>query len=370
MRIVLDVTSAGRPNRTGMGRYSLELARGLSQILPDSDRLTLTAKPLRCRENSGLTELRSTTGLKLRTMPPVRADVFHTPGIVSRFGIAGRGIVTVPDTFTLDLPELSPGSWVQTRNQKLKRAVSKADFVIVFSSWVRSRFNLLFPEFPPGRVRVIAPGCDHLRSGSSCSEVEVLRRYGVGTRNYVLSVGRVEKRKNHERLVRAFAQGPAAKESDLLVVGPQGDADVRRVVDETGLQGRVRLLGRVRDDELGALYRGATAFALVSLYEGFGLPLLEAMAHGVPCLVSSGSALEEVAGGAALVADPFSVPDIACQLAAVLSDNGLRSRLSEQGRARSSEFTWRRCAAETLEVYREVMRLCRKPRKPRHSRGC
>jgi len=351
MRIVLDVTSAARPNRTGMGRYSLELACALSRLLPETDRLVLTTKPFRGRDFSRLSEVRSSVGVEFRTLPPIRGDIFHTPGIVCRFGIGGLRVVTVPDTFTLDLPDLSSDSWVTRRNQKLRRAVAKADFIILFSRWVLCRFRQLFPEFPEARLRVIAPGCDHLPETMTGGIAGELR----GKKGYVLSVGRLEKRKNHAALVSAFGKCAGTGDMNLVIAGPAGDSEVRRVVQETGLEGRVRMLGRVSDEDLVALYRGASAFALVSLYEGFGLPLLEAMANGVPCLVSRGSALEEVAGGAALLADPYSVPDIAVQLARLLADDGLRKRLGEQGRARSSEFTWRRCAQETLAVYREVL---------------
>jgi glycosyltransferase involved in cell wall biosynthesis len=124
----------------------------------------------------------------------------------------------------------------------------------------------------------------------------------------------------------------------------------------TGRPGEVILTGPTRSpDELDALYRGASAFAYPSLYEGFGLPVLEAMARGVPCVVSSSSSLPEVAGEAAIPVDPRSVPGIAEGLQRVLTDAELSDRLRDAGRARAARFSWDETARRTLEVYRSLL---------------
>jgi glycosyltransferase involved in cell wall biosynthesis len=169
-------------------------------------------------------------------------------------------------------------------------------------------------------------------------------------RPYVLAVGTLEPRKNLERLVAAWtALDPAVRgEHVLALVGPRGwdDAPILAAARDAG----VRLLGRVDEDELRALYAGCTAFAYPSLYEGFGLPVLEAMAAGAPVLTSRTSSLPEVAGDAALLVDPSDERAIGAALERLLGDAVLVAELRTRGRQRAAEFSWERTARETLTM--------------------
>jgi alpha-1,3-rhamnosyl/mannosyltransferase len=184
--------------------------------------------------------------------------------------------------------------------------------------------------------------------GPSVAEVRV--RHGLGERPYVLAVGTLEPRKNLPRLVEAFAALPPALRDahELVLAGAVGwntDATLAAVARH-----RVRQLGHVPEDHLPALYRGAAAFAYPSLYEGFGLPVVEAMAAGAPVLTSNVSSLPEVAGDAALLVDPWSVPSIRDGLARLLADRDLARRLAARGRERAATFSWERHAREVLTV--------------------
>jgi alpha-1,3-rhamnosyl/mannosyltransferase len=163
----------------------------------------------------------------------------------------------------------------------------------------------------------------------------------------VLAVGTLEPRKNLPRLIAAWTRLPEELRSAhaLALVGPRGwdDEEVLAAARAAG----VRLLGRVGDAQLHALYANATAFAYPSLYEGFGLPVLEAMAAGAPVLTSLSSSLPEVAGDAALLVDPRDTAAIAAGLERLLRDAGLRERLRVAGRARAAAFSWERTARET-----------------------
>ncbi len=173
---------------------------------------------------------------------------------------------------------------------------------------------------------------------------------------YVLAVGTLEPRKNLERLVAAWGQLPDALRAshDLALVGPRGwdDSDILRTAHEGG----AKLLGRVEEDELRALYAGAAVFVYPSLYEGFGLPVLEAMAAGAPVITSNLSSLPEVAGDAALLVDPLDTAAIATGIERVLTDAPLAQRLRAAGRTRAAEFSWKRTAAETLALLRSIAR--------------
>ena len=187
-------------------------------------------------------------------------------------------------------------------------------------------------------------------AGPSVEEVRV--RHGLVGRPYVLTVGTLEPRKNLPRLVEAFAALPARllDTHDLVLVGAVGwDAD-ETLEAAARHRGRIHQLGHVAEEDLPALYRGAATFAYPSLYEGFGLPVLEAMAAGTPVLTSNVSSLPEVAGDAAVLVDPRSVPAIRDGLERVLGDPVLARALLARGRERAAAFSWNRHAREVLAV--------------------
>ncbi len=176
---------------------------------------------------------------------------------------------------------------------------------------------------------------------------------------YVLFVGAVEPVKNVLRLIEAYHMFRARRGGDhaLVIAGPldRSYEKARESVTRLGLLDRVVFTGEVSDSEIKSLHKYADAFIFPSLYEGFGLPVLEAMACGTPVVTSNTSSLPEVAGDAALLVDPESVEEIASAMEKILTDPDLRSELSRKGRERAGLFTWERCARETLEVYREVL---------------
>ena len=177
---------------------------------------------------------------------------------------------------------------------------------------------------------------------------------GSGERPYVLAAGTLEPRKNLERLLDAWAAlEPALRdEHELVLVGPTGwEADA---ILARAHSGGVRVTGFVSDDELAALYGGCTAFCYPSLYEGFGLPVLEAMRAGAPVITSNVSSLPEITGDAALLVDPLSAEAIGAALSALLTDPGRRARLGEAGRARAEQFSWERTAIVLRDVLRRI----------------
>jgi alpha-1,3-rhamnosyl/mannosyltransferase len=173
---------------------------------------------------------------------------------------------------------------------------------------------------------------------------------------YVLAAGTLEPRKNLVRLIEAWAALPEAVRSRhvLALVGPTGWDVEATLAAARAHSDDVRLLGYVGDDELVALYAGAAAFAYPSLYEGFGLPVLEAMAAGAPVVTSTASSLPEVAGDAALLVDPHDVRALRDALVAVLTDEGRATALRAAGRERAAAFSWERAAVETLAVLRAI----------------
>jgi glycosyltransferase involved in cell wall biosynthesis len=186
----------------------------------------------------------------------------------------------------------------------------------------------------------------------------VLERHGV-RRPYLLYVGTIEPRKNLATLIRAYEELRRATRHrpQLVLCGGRGwlDEEVFRLVEEMRLQDVVRFTGDVEDGDLPALYSAAEVFVYPSLYEGFGLPPLEAMACGSPVVVSNTSSLPEVVGEAGLMVGPREARELASVLARLLDDPPLRQRLSRAGLERAARFSWERAACETQAVYEEAL---------------
>ena len=207
--------------------------------------------------------------------------------------------------------------------------------------------------FDGDRIRVVPWGVDAEVVGVGAVD-DVRARHGL-ERPYVLFVGTVEPRKNLAGVVDAVA-GLAGRDVDLVVVGPDGwneDLDARLArLDGTGIG--VHRLGFLPPEELRPLYAGAAVFCFPSLREGFGMPVLDAMAHGAPVVTSAGTATEEVAGDVGLLVDPLDTASITGALAAVLDDHDRAESMRRAGRIRAEEFTWERTAELTAAAYAEV----------------
>lgn len=257
-------------------------------------------------------------------------DVLHCPTFRAPPRSTVPLVVTVHDLAVLRFPDVF-NRWTRTYSRlAVPRAVRAADAIIAVSEFTKRELVELL-EAPEERIRVIpnAPG-EMFTPAGEAAEGE-----------YVLSVGTLEPRKNLARLVEAARR----ERLELRVAGRRGWGRV----DPDGAG--VRWLGEVSDAQLAALYRGALCVAYPSLYEGFGLPVLEAMACGAPVVTSSGSATEEIAGGAAVLVDPRDPDSIAAGIQQAL---GRREELARLGLERARQYSWEKVAADTLAVYREV----------------
>jgi len=281
-------------------------------------------------------------------------DVLHapSPSAVPPPGPKQRLVVTVHDLAFLVHGETYPPRWRAMFRAGLRRALKSAHALIAVSRYTAEDLVRL-TRVHPSRVHV-APLAPSLPDSGADVE-EVLSRLKV-RRPYVLFNGTLEHRKNVVRLVRAYRRVASRGLPHSLVLAGALGWRPHELLAEIAAEapGDVVLTGRLSAGELDALYRGATAFAYPSLYEGFGLPVLDAMARGIPCVVSTSSSLPEVVGEAALLADPRSVGSIADAVHRLLTDDALAARLGEAGRVRAARYTWEDAARITLEVYRSV----------------
>lgn len=269
----------------------------------------------------------------------------------------------VPYVFTLHCsspfatPELFPPAILARLKFLLARGMRDAAHVICVSQDVLERAAEHY-KLHRARLSVVHNGVGaQFQPTTPEQRAPTLLKYGL-TGRYVLSAARFEKRKNLSRLLEAFAQLRATDPGCVLALA--GDMTweaepLARKIRELGLADAVVRLGYVRHDDMPHLYGGAVMFAFPSLWEGFGIPVLEAMACGAPVLTSNTSSLPEVAGGAALTVNPLSVDEITAGLCSLAHDAGLRARLSAAGLERARQFSWERTATETLAVYRRVM---------------
>lgn len=281
------------------------------------------------------------------------AEVVHAtnPAAVPPIRRGQRLLVTVHDLAFERFPELFPRRWLWLYRAGLRAAVKRAHAIVVPS---QSTADDLLSRTSIDAARVFVTPLAPSLAGSEDEPTEALRRLGV-TSPYLLSVGTIEPRKNLLRLVRAYRQVAAEVPHALVLAGPPGwqSPELEAELARTG-PGVIVRTGQVFDRDLDALYRGADAFAYPSLYEGFGLPLVEAMARGVATVTSNTSSLPEVAGDAALLVDPEDVGEIADALARVLTDPALAEDLRRRGRERAAMFSWAATAHATLDVYRHM----------------
>jgi glycosyltransferase involved in cell wall biosynthesis len=282
-----------------------------------------------------------------------RLDLLHGPDFVVPRRRRCPAVVTVHDLAFLRFPEI-----LTTESRRyyaqVARVVMEVERVIVDSHHTAGDVRDLL-GVPAERVRVVhlaptplPPAPDGPARAAVCAS------YGLDG-PFFLYVGTLEPRKNLGRLLRAFERLDAGEQVRLALAGPRGWLDEPIVVEAERLGERVRLLGPVSAGDLAALYAAATAFVFPSLYEGFGLPPLEAMAAGTPVIAARASCLPEVLGDAARFVPPEDEGALADALVAVLGDPDLRDDLRRRGLARAAEFSWERTAAETLAVYREAV---------------
>jgi glycosyltransferase involved in cell wall biosynthesis len=297
--------------------------------------------------------------LKLRRLG---ADLLHSPHYVRPLFCPVPSVVTIHDCIHLLFPQYLPNRMAfRYARYVMGNAIRKSALVFTVSEASRADILRFYPATDPGKVHVVPNAIDaELLQDPGPEETDRVReRYQLRGR-FVLFAGNVKPHKNLERLIRAFARVRALEGNEDLRLVLIGDdvgrySSLRRTADEAGVRQEVRFFGFVPHQTLAALYRIATVFAFPSLYEGFGLPPLEAMACGTPVLTSRISSLPEVVGDGALLIDPYSEEEIAGGIARILDDEDLRRRLVERGLERAASFSWQRSVRQIHAGYLKAL---------------
>jgi alpha-1,3-rhamnosyl/mannosyltransferase len=286
-------------------------------------------------------------------------ELYHEPNYVA-LPTAVPSVTTIHDLSWLRYPETHPRDRVRWLERAMPGTLSRVAAILVDSEFVRNEVLAAF-GVDPSRIHVVPLGvAEAFRPRVAGQTVASLQALGLTHGCYLLTVGTIEPRKNVGHVLDAYAGLPARLRAryPLVVAGAIGwrAKTLERQLQALASRGEIRFLGRVADDDLPCLYAGAAAFVFPSLYEGFGLPPLEAMASGVPVLVSDRASMPEIAGGAAMLLDPGQSERTAACLEAVLEDAERRAAMVERGLRRAAAFTWEACAVKTLDVYRAVLR--------------
>jgi len=358
-QLAVEATRLARESR-GIGRYVRALLPRLLALRPEL-RVTLFVKPRDVAAMRGgyAAELGGRVAVRpARRMRGASADLFWYPWNIARPAPRrGAVVATVHDIVPVALPDPSPRRWRRNRRWRglYAETAERATLVIVPSAFtgeeLRRRFGV-----PPERTRVIPEAADDALTPPGDGDAAALARLGVRA-PYVLAVGAPEPRKNLEALDRAMPRVVArVPDATLILVGPRhhGGAPV------PGAPWK-RMVGYVSDAELSALYRGAACLAMPSVYEGFGLPVLEAMQLGTPVVCARRASLPEVGGDAALWVEPDDDAGIADALVRLLADPAARDGMRRAGLARAALFTWDAAARGTLAAFDEAAALGGRP---------
>jgi len=370
MRIGIDISQLAFPG-TGVATYTRNLVENLLRIDKENEYILFYSSLRKDIKNAGLKIGEKHVELKNYKLPPLflefiwnrlhilpieeftgHLDIFHTSDWLEPPAKCPK-VTTVHDLAIFKYPEtFSPkGGHNIVSNLRRKLAwVKRESRVIIAVSENTKKDIVKILDIPSEKIKVIYEAGDEVfRKKSSLRSIEnAKKKYGISG-NYILAVGTLEPRKNLKRLIMAFSRVRRNSSLSLAIAGNAGWGG-----ELEGLQGKtlgVKFLGYVPKEVLAPLYAGAQCFVYPSLYEGFGLPILEAMASGCPVVTSNISSLPEVAGEAAVLVDPENIEDIARGIKEAISK---RKELIRKGFERARQFSWEKTASQTLGVYREV----------------
>jgi glycosyltransferase involved in cell wall biosynthesis len=372
MRIAIDYTAASR-QRAGIGRYTRSLigalarldtqhpynlfvprdAKYLDDVRAFPKNFRLVTAPLNERYMVAMWQrARLPLPIELLIGP---CDVFYSPDFVLPPTRARKTILTVHDLSFKRVPETAVPNLKWYLEGAVPRAVQRADLILADSNATRHDLIQLF-HTPPERVQTLYSGYDAMFAPvSETNELERVRRAYELHKPFILHVGTIEPRKNLVRLIEAFSQLPQRRDLELVIAGGRGWMydEIYAAPEKFGVSAAVRFLGFVPDGDLPALYSLAELVAYPSLYEGFGLPVLEAMACGAAVVTSNNSSIPEVAGDAALMIDAHDAEALAWAMGRFLQDHRWRAIMQQKGLQRARKFSWDKSADQLRAVLNE-----------------
>lgn len=377
MRIGIDITSAITQGG-GIGRYTRELVRALMAVDQQNEYRFFSAKPI--AESPVANPVPQTTNSSYHPAPlnerwlyrlwyraqlplPVqwvtgRLDLFHSPDFVLP-PTNGRipTLLTVHDISFVFYPQVYPEPLVTYLNKVVPRSIKKATHVLADSQATKDDLVNVW-QVAPQKITVLYSGADdRFQPVTDAQKLTAVRqKYNLDDAPYILSVGTVQPRKNYQMLIRAFAPVAAQQPHNLIISGGKGWLydEMLAEIEQQGLNGRVHFIGFVDDDNLPALYSGADLFVMPSLYEGFGIPILEAMGCGIPVLSSNASSLPEVVGNTAVTLPPTDQTAWTEYILDLLTNPARRQQQITAGFQQAKTFSWQKSARQLMQIYAQL----------------
>lgn len=378
MKVILSIDAVRFP-LTGIGRYTYELARHLQGSSEITDLRFFTGKkflpelPQVTEEAGNQHKLKQWVQssylateayrllmpcLKARALRGNKDFLFHGPNFFLP-PFAGPKVATFHDLSPFTWSECNTPQRIKYLQKELKKTLKHADALITDSEYTRQELSSYF-SWPIDKIHAVPLACGpefHPRSADELTPY--LQRYGLSSGKYSLFVGTIEPRKNIMALLDAYAMLPMSlrQHYPLVLTGYQGwrSEDIHQKIKQAEKEGWAKYLGFLPAEQLPLLFAGARLFAFPSLYEGFGLPVLEAMASGIPVVCSNSSSLPEVVGDVALMSEAQDINKLSELLAQGLQDDIWREWAIEKGLERASVFSWSLCAEQTTHVYKKIM---------------
>ena len=383
MKVILSIDPVRFP-LTGIGRYTFELAKHLKEVSEIQELLFLSGyrftqlpipKEATSSTNSGIatnnfrrTILKSSLAIDLysRISPMIKRYalkqysqyLFHGPNFYLP-PFSGPSVCTFHDLSVFTWAFCHPSERVRYMSKEIELTLKRADMLITDSEYIRQEVAAYF-AWPLNKIRAVPLACSNDFHPRGVNELmPVLAKQGLTFQGYSLYVGTIEPRKNLEGLFDAYALLPLSirKKWPLVLIGFKGwrSEHLHTRIKAAVFEGWAQYLGFVKADELPLFYAGARIFIFPSHYEGFGLPVLEAMASGIPVVCSNISTLKEVVGNAAAICDPKDVETLSELIKMALEDDNWRVQSIINGLVQADGFSWKRCAEETFSVYEELM---------------
>jgi glycosyltransferase involved in cell wall biosynthesis len=376
MRIAFNATSLLSP-LTGIGQYSRHLALGLAAHADLDVDFFYGAVWSKTVRDAPLPGLPGMTPWLRRHVPfsyelrrfvqrhqfaqnsKKRAfDLYHEPNILA-LPLDAPTVITVHDLSWIRFPSMHPIERVRAMNKDFEPGLKRAALILTDSEFVKRELTEVF-GVKPERIRPVLLGAENLFHPQSAEQTRtVLNAHGLTHGQYILAVGTLEPRKNLSVALRAFMQLPPQlrKRFPLVLAGMKGwhTSELEQEIASLATSGEVRLLGYLPREDLATVIAGATTLVYPSIYEGFGLPPLEAMACGVPVITSNVSSIPEVVGDTGLMLDPQDENGFAEAMQLIVTGPELRADMATKALARSREFSWARCVSETIDAYKFVV---------------
>lgn len=374
MRIGIDVTSAIMQGG-GIGRYTRELVRALVAVDQANEYRFFSAKPIaqspvtdpvpqaeNTSYHSSPFNERWLYRLWYRAQLPIpvqwttgKLDLFHSPDFVLP-PTSGKipTLLTVHDLSFVFFPDVYPKPLVSYLNQVVPRSIKKATHILADSQATKDDLIRVW-HVHENKITVLYSGADQRFQPVTDAEkiTAVRKKYNLADTPYILSVGTVQPRKNYQMLIRAFAPIAQSHPHHLIISGGKGWLfdEMMTEVEKQGLNGRVHFIGFVDDQDLPTLYSEATLFVMPSIYEGFGIPILEAMGCGTPVISSDVSSLPEVTGDTAVLLSPDNQRGWTNAIQNLLNDSAKQSNLTAGGFEQAKNFSWEKSAKQLIQIY-------------------